>query len=125
MEIRHVPSCYYEEQLTSLISTQLVFFDEFHIQQVSVPPTTSKLNEHAIRFIRYEEGNIDVKIGKYDTKNQPKKETFKYKQEVRLCLNVARIESKEGMITGKRCPVFGYTGENIVTIDAFQKEIQK
>ena len=82
---------------------------------------TSKLNDHNIRFTIYEEGNIAVKSGKYYTNNQPKKATFKYKQEGRLCLNVASIESKEGTITGKRCPVFGYTGENIVTIDAYQK----
>ena len=82
---------------------------------------TSKLNEHTIRFTRYEEGNIYVKSGKYDTNNQPKKSTFKYKQGVRLRFNVARIESKEGTITGKQCPVFGYTGEKIVTIDAYQK----
>ena len=82
---------------------------------------TSKLNDHNIRFTIYEEGNIAVKSGKYYTNNQPKKSTFKYEQEGRLCLNVARIESKEGTITGKLSPVFGYTGENIVTIDAYQK----
>ena len=86
---------------------------------------TSKLNDHNIRFTIYEEGNIAVKSGKYYTNNQPKKATFKYEQEGRLCLNVERIKSKEGTITGKRCPVFSYTGENIVTIDAHQKEIQK
>ena len=121
MEISHVPSWYNEEQLPSLISTQLVFFDEVNIQQFSGPPTKSKLNDHNIRFTRYEEGNIDVKSGKYETNNQPKKATFKYKQGGRLRLNVARIESKEETITGKQCPVFGYTGENIGTIDAYQK----
>ena len=80
MEISHEPSWYDKEQLPSLTSTQLIFFDEFHIQQFSGPPTTSKLNDHNIRFTRYEEGNIDVKSGKYDTDNKPKKATFKYKQ---------------------------------------------
>ena len=77
-----------------MTSTELVFFNDVHIQQVSEPPTTSKLNEHNIRFTRDEEGNIDVKIGKYDTNNQPKKSTFKYKQEGRFCLSVSNIESK-------------------------------
>ena len=86
---------------------------------------TSKLNEHNIRFPRDEEGKIDVKNGKYDTNNQPKKATFKYEQEGRLCLVVAKIESKNGTITGERCPVFNYSGGKIVTIDAFKKEIQK
>ena len=62
---------------------------------------TSKLNEVNIRFPRDEEGNIDVKKGKYDTNNQPKKSTFKYEQEVRFCLGAAKIESKNGKITGK------------------------
>ena len=75
-------------------STQLFFFDEVHIRQVSGPPTTSKLNKHNIRFQGNEEGNIDVKSGKYDMNNQPKRENFKYEQEGRLCLGVANIKSK-------------------------------
>ena len=42
---------------------------------------TRKLNEHNLLFPRYEDGNIDVKTGKYDTNNQPKNATFKYEQE--------------------------------------------
>ena len=83
-EIRHEPSWYDKEQLLYLTSTQLVFFVEVHIQQVSGPPMTSKFNKHSIRFPRDEEGNIDVKNGKYDTENQPKKATFKFEQEGRL-----------------------------------------
>ena len=55
---------------------------------------TSKVNERNIRFTRYEEGNVDVKNGQYGTKNQPKKSTFKYEQEGRFCLGVAKIESE-------------------------------
>ena len=54
-----------------------------------------------------------------------KKATFKYEQEGRFCLGVAKIESKNGTITGKRCPVSDYSGKQIVTIDAYKKEIQK
>ena len=82
---------------------------------------TSKVNEHNIRFPRDEEGNVDVKNGQYGTNNQPKKATFKYEQEGRFCLGVAKIESKNGTITGKRCPVFDYSGKKIVTIDAYKK----
>ena len=74
----HVPSWYDKEQPPSLKSTQLVFFDEVHIQQVIRPPTSSKFNEHNIRFPRYEDRNINVKRGTYDTNNQPKNATFKY-----------------------------------------------
>ena len=86
---------------------------------------TSKVNEQNIWFTRDEEGNTDVKNGKYDTKNQPKKATFKYEQEGRFCLDVSKIESKNGMITGKRCPVFNYSGKKILTIDAYKKETLK
>ena len=80
MEIRHEPYWYDKEQLPSLTYSQLVFFYEVHIQQVSGPPVTSKVNKHNIPFPRDEEGNIDVKNGKYETNNQPKKATFKYEQ---------------------------------------------
>ena len=52
VEIRPKPSWYYKDQLTSLTSTQLVFFDEIHVQQVCGPPVTSKVNEQNIRFLR-------------------------------------------------------------------------
>ena len=98
--MRPVPSWYYKEQLPSLKSTQIVFFDELHIQKVSEPPTASKYNKQNIRFPRYEYGNIDVKRGKYETNNQPKKATLKYEQEGILCLGVAKIAIKEETITG-------------------------
>ena len=43
-----------------------------------------------------------------------KKATFKYEQEGRFCLGVAKIESKNGKITGKRCQVYDYTNKKIV-----------
>ena len=36
---------------------------------------------------------------------------------------MAKIESKDGTITGKRCPVLDYADKKIVTIDAYKKEI--
>ena len=56
--------------------------------------------------------------GVYDTNNQPKRAIFKYEQEGRLCLGVARVESQYGTIIGKRCTVFEYIEKTIVTIDA-------
>ena len=41
---RHEPSWYDKEELPSLTSTQLVFFDEIHIQQMCGPPVTSSVN---------------------------------------------------------------------------------
>ena len=121
MEIRHEPSWYNKEQIPSLKSTQIVFFGEVHIQKVSGPPVKIRVNKHNIQFPRNEEGKIDVKNGKYDTNNKPKNSTFKCEQEGRFCLGVANIESKNGTITGKRCPVFDYSGGDIVTIDAYRK----
>ena len=90
VKIRHEPSWYDKEELPSLTSTQLVFFDEIHIEQMCGPPVTSSVNEHNIWFPRDEEGNVDVKNGPYGTNNQPKKATFKYEQEGRFCLGVAK-----------------------------------
>ena len=76
MEIRHVPSCYDKNQIPSLTSNQLVFFDEVHVKQVSVPPRTSRVNGCNVLFQRNEEGKVDMKRDVYETKNQPKKATF-------------------------------------------------
>ena len=82
---------------------------------------TSKVKKHNIWFPRDEERNFDIKNGKYETNDQPKKATFKYEQEGRLCLGVSNIKSKNGKITGKQCPVFDYSGKKIVIIDAYKK----
>ena len=61
------------------------------------------------------------KRGVYNTNNQPKRATFKYEQEGRFCLGVAKVEVQDGTIIGKRCPVFDYTEKKIVTINAYKK----
>ena len=123
MEIRHVPSCYKKYQLPSLTSTPLLFFDEVHVKQVCGPPTTSRVNYYNVLFPRNEEGKVDVKRGVYETNNQPKKANFKYEQEGRLYLGVAKVESKDGTITGKLFPVFDYTDKKFFRIDTYKKEI--
>ena len=90
------------------------------------PSTTSQVNDYNIFFPRYEKGKVNAERGVYDTNNQWKKENFKYDQEEQFCIRVTKVESKEdGTITGKRCPVFNYTGKKIVTIDALQKRNPK
>ena len=122
MEIRHVPYCYDKNQLPSLTSTQLILFDEVCVKKVSGPPTTSRVNDYNVLFPRNEEGKVDVKIGVYETNNQPNKETFKYEQEGQFYLGVDKVESKEyRKITGKRLPVLDYTVKKIITIDAYKK----
>ena len=100
-------------------STQIVLFVKVHVKQVSGPPTTSPANDYNVLFPRNKERKVDIGRGVYETNNQPRKAIFNYEQEGQLCLGVAKIESKEyGTITGKRCPVFDYTGKKIVTIGA-------
>ena len=122
MEIGHVPSCYDKYHFPSLTSTQLVLFDEVHFKQFCGTPSTGLPNQCNIVFPRNKEGEMDVERGVYNTYNQPKKATFKYKQEGRFCLGVAKVESQDGKIIGKRCPVFDYTGKKIVTINAYKKK---
>ena len=62
--------------------------------------------------------------GVYNTNNQLKRATFKYEQEGRFCLGVAKLESQYGKIIGKLCPVFDYTEKKIVTINAYKKEMR-
>ena len=78
-------------------------------------------NQRNIVFPRNEEGEVDVERGVYNTNNQPKKASFKYKQEGRLCLGVAKAESQYGTIISKRRPVFDYTEKKIFTINAYKK----
>ena len=93
-EIKHAPFCYDKNQLLSLTSTQLVFFDEVYIKQVRGPPATIQNNEYNVLFLKYDEGKVYVEIGVYDTNNQPKRTTFKFEQEGRFCIDVAKVESK-------------------------------
>ena len=60
-----------------------------------------------------EEGEVDVERGVYNTNNQPKRATFKYNQEGKFCLSVAKVEGQDGTIIGKQCPVFDYTEKKI------------
>ena len=125
MVIRHVPSCYNKNKLPSLISTQLVFLDKFHIKHVRRSPTTSQLNEYKFLFPSDEEGKVDVERGVNDTNNQLKRETIKYEQKGRLCIGVAKVESKyDGTITGHCCMVFDCTGKKMSIIYAYKKEIR-
>ena len=101
VEIRHVTSCYNKYHITSLTSTQLVFFGKIQVKQVCGPPSTSRSNECNILFPRNEEGGVDVERGVYDTNNQPKRASFKYEQEGQFCLGVAKVEGQDGTIIGK------------------------
>ena len=65
---------------------------------------------------------MDVERGVYNTNNQLKRATFKYDQEGRLCLGVAKVEGQDGKIFGKHCPVFDYTEKKIITIDDYKNK---
>ena len=59
-----------KNQLPSLSSTQLVFFDTINIQQSCGPSTTSHLNKYNISFPEDKEGKVDVENCVYDMKNK-------------------------------------------------------
>ena len=94
------------------------------MKQFCEQPATSHSNECNIVFPRNEEGEVDVERGVYNTNNQPKRETFKYEQEGRFCLSVAKVKNQDVTIIGKRCPVLDYTEKKIVTINAYKKEMR-
>ena len=68
MEIRHIPSRYDKNQLPSLTSTQLVFYDKVHVKQVSGPPIKIRVNDYNVLFPRNEERKVDVGRGVYEKK---------------------------------------------------------
>ena len=51
-----------------------------------------------------------------------KKETFKYDKGGIFCLGITEVEGLDGKTTGKHCPVFDYTGKQIVNIDGYKKK---
>ena len=124
MEIRHVPSFYNKSQRPSLTTNQLVFFDKVHAKKVCGPPSTSLPTQRNIVFPINGEGGMDLERGIYNTNNQPNKATFKYEQEGRFCLGVAKVEGQDGKIIGKCCPVFDYTEKKIVMINTYKKEMR-
>ena len=75
-------------------------------------------------FTINEDGEVDVERGVHDTRNQPKRASFKYEQEGLFCLGVAKVESQDRKIIGNCCPVFDYKENKIVTIDAYKKEMR-
>ena len=66
---------------------------------------------------------MDAEIDVYDTNNQPKRATFKYNQERRFCIGIARVKSKgNGTTTGKRCLVFNYIENINVTMNDYKNK---
>ena len=83
-----------KNQLPSMTSTQLISFDEVRTKKFSGPRTTIQKNHCNFLFPRYKEEKVYVERGVYDTNNQLKMETFKYKQEGQFYLGSAMVESK-------------------------------
>ena len=73
VEIRHIPSCY--EQINFLLwHKPSLYFYETHIQLISDPTKTIRLNEYNVLFPRDKYGKVDVKNGICDMNNQQKKQ---------------------------------------------------
>ena len=51
--------------------------------------------------------------------------TFKYAQEARFCLGVAKVRLPDGTIKGVRSKVFDYTMKKIVSISEWDTRVKK
>ena len=102
------------------IKPACIFLYEINIQQISVPPKTSRINEYNVLFTRDKYIKFYVKNCTYDINNQQKKAMFKDDKEGIFCLGKSKFESLDRRITGRRCLVFDYTGEKI-SIYAYKK----
>jgi outer membrane receptor for Fe3+-dicitrate len=88
----YVPGCYREDQLDPIAATQIVWFDKMHHKQQVGPTTINSKHENHIVLPTLENGTIDNKKGTYQRNNLPVRSTFKFPQEARFCLGVAKVE---------------------------------
>jgi hypothetical protein len=100
-----------------------------HKQQVG-PATMNSKQDHHIVLPTTADGIIDTKKGTYRYNNLPVRPTFKFPQEARFCLGVAKVELKEGndsqeVLVGKKCKVFDYSRKKLCTIPVYNKEIRE
>ena len=95
------------------------FFNEVHIEQEGGSTIHDKLQ---IRFTRNDEGNYDptsIKIAAEEYTS-----TFKYTQQARFCLGVAKVRLLDGQIEGRKCKAFDYISKRILTIQMYKIKTQ-
>ena len=116
--INNLPGCFNPELLYTLTCTQIIYFDEMHIEQEGGPLAHNGIQ---IRFPRTN--------GVYDPNStlitpETFEATYKYNQRVRFWLGVAKVQLLNGEIKGRRCDVFDYTCKRMLTIEEYAKKIK-
>ena len=115
------PPWFEQKLLPRLTEHQIAWWDECHIEQQG-----GKVGNRAFQysFKRDENG----KLSKKGTYQEPEltKTTFKFPEQARFSFGVATVCASGGTkLVGKRCPMFNYTGQNIVTREVFGKHMKE
>ena len=76
-----------------------------------------------IRFTRDEAGNYDPLSNKIEPPLFAS--TFKYAQEARFCLGVAKVRLPDGTIKGVRSKVFDYTMKKIISMSEWDTRVKQ
>ena len=93
----HDPEWFDIKKLGTMKTSQIVYWDETHKKcQIG---TSNGANEE-VKFPRDDNGNIDLRNGKY-SKTKKNRLKLKYENEVRLCVGVASVEMLDGVRVGK------------------------
>ena len=115
-----LPPWYDPDLLPKIDDAQLVWYDEMHIKQ------KVGLNIHAdlqIRFPRNANGDYDSTSSSIAAPAY--QAIFKYSQEARFCLGVAKIKQNNGTVKGVRSKVFDYSSKKIISIKEYDKRVKE
>ena len=111
-----VLDCFNKAKMTALSRHQIVWWDESH--QVCKLATDGNAKKEQIRFKR---DPTTGKLAKDGQLRDPHKELrVKYEKEVRLGLGCASTKNGDGLVEGKRCRAFDYSGKIILSIKDYK-----
>ena len=113
-----LPPAFNPSTLPVISRSQIVYFDEIHIEQHGGPITS---DGNQIRFPRNSGGTFHLEGGYGDKLYCP---TFKYPSQARFCLGVAKVSLLDGSTEGRRCDVFDYMQKKIVTIKDYELAVK-
>ena len=111
-----LPPWYDPDNFPSIDRSQLVWFDEMHIKQEG---GSRMFDNMQIRFRRDADGIYDP--NSEEIADPSFRASYKYANEARFCLGVAKVKLLNGKEEGRRCRVFEYTGKRIVSINEWGK----
>ena len=82
-----LPPCFDRDQCNTITNEYVVWFDEYHFNQDSGPPS---LNNLQIRFPRDKDGNYDRNSATYNPKQS--KPSYKYPEQDCFCFGIAKVK---------------------------------